>query len=99
MPIRGFFDFVKVVVEVAAQEYILHITLHHIIEDGWSFAVLLRELAAFYSGEKLAPLTVQYADFAVWEQKRFAAGSEDLEEGLKFWRQRLGSEIPVLVSF
>ena len=60
---------------LSEQEHVLLITLHHIISDGWSMNVLVRELAALYkafsagSPSPLAELPIQYADFAVWQRK------------------------------
>jgi amino acid adenylation domain-containing protein len=69
------------------------LTLHHIITDGWSDQVLLRELRtlyqAFVNGQPspLAPLTVQYADYALW-QRQWLWG-EVLEVQLAYWRRQL----------
>jgi amino acid adenylation domain-containing protein len=82
------------------QEHILLVTTHHIVSDGWSAGIFLRELSALYGaflrGEPspLAELPVQYADFAVW-QREWLRG-EVLEEQLDYWKQRLGGELPVL---
>ncbi|NNB93012.1 non-ribosomal peptide synthase/polyketide synthase [Corallococcus exiguus] len=71
----------------------LLVTLHHIVSDGWSVGVMVRELAALYrafiSGQPapLPPLPVQYADFAAW-QRQWLQG-EVLQSQLDFWRQQL----------
>ncbi|MBZ5606244.1 MAG: AMP-binding protein [Acidobacteriia bacterium] len=63
---------------IGAAEHALLLTMHHIVSDGWSTAVLYRELCALYRafrrGEPspLSPLPIQYADFAAWERKRIA---------------------------
>ncbi|HSF43897.1 MAG TPA: amino acid adenylation domain-containing protein, partial [Thermoanaerobaculia bacterium] len=72
----------------------LVLDLHHIVTDGWSAGVLLREIAALYAGTGLAPLPVQYADFAVW-QRGWLTG-ETLERLLGHWRERLAGPLPVL---
>jgi amino acid adenylation domain-containing protein len=77
-------------VRLAEREHLLLVTLHHIVSDGWSMGVLLRELAALYPafsrGEPspLPELPVQYADFACW-QRRWSHG----EEQLAYWKQAL----------
>ena len=77
----------------APEAHVLAMTLHHIVGDGWSTGVLLRELAVLYSafarGEPspLAPLPIQYADFAAWQEAR-AAGPEVARQ-LAYWRERL----------
>jgi amino acid adenylation domain-containing protein len=78
---------------LAAEEHVLLITLHHIISDGWSTGVLLREIgalgAAFVAGRPspLPELPVQYADFAVW-QRGWLQGAV-LDEQLGAWTRRL----------
>ncbi|MFC4047951.1 amino acid adenylation domain-containing protein, partial [Dactylosporangium siamense] len=68
-------------------EQLLVLAMHHVVGDEWSAGVLQRELRALYAGEVLAPLPVQYADFAVW-QRQWLSG-EVLEGQLGFWRERL----------
>jgi amino acid adenylation domain-containing protein len=82
------------------QEQILLLTMHHIISDGWSMGVILRELAALYkafsAGEPspLPDLPIQYADFAVW-QRNWLQG-EVLETQLGYWKQQLDNAPPLL---
>jgi len=83
-----------------AREHLLLLTLHHIISDGWSMGVLLREIAALYPaflrGEPspLPELALQYADFAVW-QRGWLQGAV-LEAQLDFWRRQLAGAPQVL---
>ncbi len=74
--------------------HVLSLALHHIVSDGWSMAVLLREVSALYRGEHLAAAALQYGDYAVW-QREWLSGSA-LDEQLAYWRTRLGDEHPVL---
>ncbi|MEW6737530.1 MAG: amino acid adenylation domain-containing protein, partial [Acidobacteriota bacterium] len=77
-------------------EYILLFTMHHIISDGWSMGVMVKEVAALYqtylSGEPspLTELSIQYADYAVWQRERLQG--EVLEQQLHYWKHQLGSE-------
>ena len=81
-------------------EYLLLLTVHHIVADGWSMGVLVREVAALYeafcSGQPspLPELSVQYADYAVW-QTNWLQG-EVLEAKLADWKQQLGQILPPL---
>lgn len=77
------------------QTQYLVLLMHHIIGDGWSNEILVREIVtSYFIGEAaLAPLVIQYADYAVW-QRKYISG-EVLEKQLKYWRQRL-AEVPVL---
>ncbi|WP_143265067.1 condensation domain-containing protein, partial [Amycolatopsis lexingtonensis] len=78
---------------LAPDDHVLTLVLHHIVTDGWSAGVLLRELAALYRDEELPPLPVQYADYAVWQRRRLEGA--ELEEQLSYWRHRLDG-LPVL---
>ncbi len=87
--------------QLAEAEHVLLWTMHHIISDGWSLGVMGRELAALYeayqTGESspLPELTIQYADFAVW-QRQWLQGAV-LEKQLQYWRAQLGGELPELL--
>ena len=85
---------------MSAEEYILLLTLHHIVFDGWSMGVLMRELAALYDAyctggsSPLPELPIQYPDFALW-QHNWLQG-EACQEQLSYWLQQLGGDLPVL---
>ncbi|HEX3529757.1 MAG TPA: non-ribosomal peptide synthase/polyketide synthase, partial [Thermoanaerobaculia bacterium] len=82
-----------VLLRLGPGEHVLLLTMHHIISDGWSIGVLLREMAALYAavdrGEPspLPELPVQYPDFAWW-QRRWLQG-ETLARLLAYWRGHL----------
>ncbi|MGH8241032.1 MAG: condensation domain-containing protein, partial [Steroidobacteraceae bacterium] len=79
---------------VRSAEHVLLLTMHHIIADGWSKGVLVRELAELYSAFRegrdsaLKPLPIQYADYAQWQRHQWSQG-ETLERQLSYWRERL----------
>ena len=85
--------------EMEERHHVLLITMHHIITDGWSMPILLRELIEFYrasvSGEKprLQELAIQYADFAVW-QRQWLTG-DLLDREADYWKQRLQGMEPL----
>ncbi len=79
---------------LSPEDHAAAITLHHIVSDGWSMGVLIRELGALYQGEALEELPVQYADFALW-QREWLQG-ETLERQLGWWRERLAGAPPLL---
>jgi amino acid adenylation domain-containing protein len=74
------------------EEHLFLLSMHHIVSDGASVDVLVRELSALYRGESLPPLPLQYADFAVWQRSRL----QDLERDLGWWRERLAGAPVVL---
>ena len=81
------------VLQLGETEYVLLLTMHHIISDGWSLGVFIRELTelyqAFCTGKPpvLPELPVQYADFALW-QRQWLTG-EILETQLDYWKEQL----------
>jgi len=76
------------------QEWVVLLAMHHIISDGWSMGVMLRELAILYEASlqsrdpELPPLEIQYADFAAW-QREYLSG-EVLKREFDYWKKRLG---------
>lgn len=85
---------------VTGQEHVLLFTLHHIVADGWSVDIFLQELSTLYRGQiqgqppVLAPLAIQYADYALW-QRSWLQG-EVLQRQLAYWRQQLSGAPTVL---
>lgn len=87
--------------KLAANDHLLVLTMHHIVSDGWSVGIAVRELIAGYNSVltqstlALPPLSLQYADFALW-QREYLGGSA-LEPQLEFWRNQL-KDAPVLIN-
>ncbi|HEX8904354.1 MAG TPA: condensation domain-containing protein, partial [Longimicrobiaceae bacterium] len=85
---------------LASDDHLLHLTTHHTVFDGWSAAVFGRELAALYDafarGEPspLAPLPVQYADYAAWQRGWMTDAAA--EPQVAYWRGRLEGAPPLL---
>jgi amino acid adenylation domain-containing protein len=88
------------ILQLNDKNYYLIITLHHIIADGWSISILLKELTVLYeafSSGKLSPLPelpIQYRDFVNWQRKWI--DSERIQPLLTYWKQKLQSELPVM---
>jgi amino acid adenylation domain-containing protein len=82
------------------EKHILLINMHHIISDGWSIGVFIRELShlygAFVAGKEatLPTLPIRYADFAVW-QRQWLQGKV-LGTQLEYWKQQLADAPPLL---
>ena len=82
------------------QEHLLVLNVHHIVTDGWSVGVFFRELTTLYHAysqgqpSPLPELSIQYADFAVW-QRQWLQG-DILETQLTYWKRQLGTIPPVL---
>ncbi|HEV3050272.1 MAG TPA: condensation domain-containing protein, partial [Longimicrobium sp.] len=78
---------------LGAEDHVLLASMHHIVSDGLSVGVLLRELTVLYEAYRegrespLAELAVQYADYAAWQRQHLAG--ESLERQLSYWKDRL----------
>ncbi|MDR0217265.1 MAG: amino acid adenylation domain-containing protein, partial [Enterobacteriaceae bacterium] len=87
--------------QLADEAHLLLLTVHHIIADGWSIGIFVRELGTLYhailTGDDapLPPLPVQYADYALWQREWLQ--NNLLTEQQDFWRSRL-QDAPALLS-
>ncbi|QWP75372.1 amino acid adenylation domain-containing protein [Lysobacter sp. K5869] len=83
------------------RRHVLLLTQHHLISDGWSVGVLVRELGELYAAARerrearLAPLPIQYADYAAWQCAQ--AGGDAWQRELDYWAERL-SGAPALLE-
>ena len=86
-------------IRVDRAEHVLLITMHHIVSDGWSMDVLLRELSALYrayredAADPLPALPIQYADYAVWQRSQLS--SAVLQNQIAYWQRTLAGIAPV----
>ncbi|MGY0035040.1 condensation domain-containing protein [Pedobacter sp. NJ-S-72] len=84
---------------VAENEELLVIVMHHIASDGWSLSVIVKELTALYHAythdqvPALSMLTVQYADYAIW-QKTYISG-DLLADQQAYWKNQLAGLEPL----
>jgi amino acid adenylation domain-containing protein len=87
-------------IQLADEEHILVLVMHHIITDGWSMNVFFKELAALYAGfvdghaPDLPKLNVSYRDFTKW-QTEYVNG-ESLKEQIQYWTKKLHGAEPTL---
>ena len=78
---------------VDSDEHVLLVTMHHIISDGWSMGVFIRELTQLYAayrekrGNPLDPLEIQYADYVQWQRNNLQGDA--LDRQLRYWRDQL----------
>ncbi|NOX38153.1 MAG: amino acid adenylation domain-containing protein, partial [Calditrichaeota bacterium] len=85
---------------LAPEEHVLFVVMHHIISDGWSVGVFIREFSELYAARlqkrepRLPELPIQYVDFAQWQRKWLSG--ENRKKQLDYWKQVLGEEPPVL---
>src|SRR5262249_41648348 len=82
-------------------EYTLLITMHHIVSDGWSIGLFVTELSRLYEAylqgaeDPLEPVTVQYADYALWQQSWLEGGV--LKKQRQYWKEAL-TGVPALLD-
>jgi amino acid adenylation domain-containing protein len=87
-------------VRLTDEDYLLLVTLHHIVGDRWSILVLRRELAQLYEAfsqkqpSPLPDLPIQFADFALWERRLME--SELMQTQLTYWKNQLAAPLPQL---
>jgi amino acid adenylation domain-containing protein len=80
-------------IRMAEDEHVFLWAMHHIIADGWSMGIAMKELAAYYDAFRkrvpapLAPLPIQSVDFAAWQ--RSCLSGESLEDHVAFWKEEL----------
>ncbi|GLB07639.1 nonribosomal peptide synthase [Aspergillus tubingensis] len=88
------------VVRVSSQEHVLSLVIHHIIADGWSLGVVLRELALFYSESlrgknpslRLPPLPIHYRGYSLWQRQEGQIRQQ--QRHLAYWTQQLRGSHP-----
>ncbi len=88
------------ILQLNTTEYVVLLTMHHIISDGWSIEILTKELVTLYEAfskgqsSPLPKLPIQYADFAIWQRQWLTVEMQEAQ--LAYWRQQLGGNLPVL---
>jgi tyrocidine synthetase III len=86
--------------QITNNEWIFIYVMHHIISDGWSMGILIKELSLFYNacirGEdhSLKPLRIQYKDYAAWQQEQLSG--EALKTHREYWLKQFEGDLPVL---
>ncbi|GAX45370.1 non-ribosomal peptide synthase [Tolypothrix sp. NIES-4075] len=89
------------ILQLGQNSYVLLVTMHHIISDGWSIGIFIQELSTLYqtflsqTSSTLPELPIQYADFAQW-QRQWLSG-EVLDSQLNYWKQQLAG-VPALLE-
>ncbi|MBW4454436.1 MAG: amino acid adenylation domain-containing protein [Nostoc indistinguendum CM1-VF10] len=87
-------------IQLSETDYVVLLTMHHIISDGWSTGIFIKELTALYTAfcqgqpSPLSELPIQYADFAIWQRKWLQG--EVLQTQLDYWKQQLSGNLPIL---
>ena len=86
--------------QLADELHVLLFVIHHIVNDGWSFGVFVREIAAIYTAlaagkpADLPALPISYIDYTRWQRKRMAGPTG--QEQLAYWKTQLSADLPPL---
>src|SRR6185437_8992276 len=89
-----------VVWQASEHKWVLLYVMHHIISDGWSMGILIRDLLKLYNSyrmgkrEELVPLPIQYKDYAVWQQQQLTAIG--MQAHKRYWLDQMSGDVPVL---
>jgi hypothetical protein len=92
--------FRAVLLHLGPKEHVLMLTFHHIVGDGWSNGLVVRELGQFYDAlarnktDQLPPLAFHYADYALWQQAWLK--TPQFEKQLDYWKEAMKDDLPVL---
>jgi acyl carrier protein len=81
-------------IKPAENQYILAVDMPHIISDGLSHEILIKEFICLYRGEKLSPLKIQYKDYSQWQVVKSQLGQ--LKDREQYWLNRFTGDLPVL---
>ncbi|WP_113970949.1 non-ribosomal peptide synthetase [Rossellomorea aquimaris] len=80
--------------KLAEEKHLFLFDMHHIISDGISMNIFIKEFSDLYTGKELSTLKLQYKDFSEWQNEMLASGSfKDQEE---YWRGEFSDTVPVL---
>lgn len=77
---------------VEKNRYRLLMVMHHLVSDGWSVDIFMRDLVSAYQSIELEPLEIQYVDYAIWQNALLKAGKDQAH--LDFWRDEIGTQQP-----
>ena len=87
--------------QLTDSKWVFTYLMHHIISDGWSMGIFIKELLVLYNAfnkneiPELLPLRIQYKDYAVWQQAQLSSGA--FEAHNKYWQAQFQGKLPVLV--
>lgn len=81
-------------VKLSSHKHVFLFSIHHIVCDQWSLDVMLKDLTSLYQQHPLTPLTLQYKDYAAWQNAQLR--SESMQQHYAYWRKKIGGELTVL---
>lgn len=85
------------IIKLKEEKHLLMVDMHHIITDGVSIEIFVKEFSALYNGEELPLLRIQYRDYAMWQSISSEKGKESRQRQKEFWLKEFEGEMPLLV--
>jgi amino acid adenylation domain-containing protein/FkbM family methyltransferase len=82
------------IIKIEQQRHVFMFQMHHIVTDGVSMTVFVKDFSESYSGMGLPPLALQYKDFSRWQHERLTSGAFKKQE--EYWMNLLSGDLPVL---
>ncbi|MGE5343489.1 MAG: amino acid adenylation domain-containing protein [Candidatus Omnitrophota bacterium] len=82
--------------ELEEKKYILIVDMHHIVSDGMSTGIFIKDFIALYQGEMLPPLKFHYKDYSEWQHALWTGKPELKQKQEGYWLKQFESEVPVL---
>lgn len=80
--------------KVSENKHIMLLDMHHIISDGVSMNVLIKEICSYYKGDTVETLRIQYKDYSIWQNQLLQ--SDTMKKQEEYWINKFNGEIPVL---
>ncbi len=81
-------------VQLEVDKHVLLFDTHHIISDGTSMDILIRDFVSLYEGRELPKLPIQYKDFSTWQNELITSGTIENQE--QYWLETFAGSVPVL---
>ncbi|MFC2146024.1 amino acid adenylation domain-containing protein, partial [Acidobacteriota bacterium] len=81
-------------IELEKTKHLMMLDMHHVVNDGISHNLLVRDFSAFYNGKELAPLRVQYKDFSQWQNRE--KQKKEIQKQENYWLKKFDGNIPLL---
>jgi amino acid adenylation domain-containing protein len=81
-------------VKIETRKHILVVDLHHMVSDGTSIGILIRDFMDYYEKKTLCPLKIQYRDYTEWQKKNIKDKRKEIEKKESYWITQLKGELP-----
>ncbi len=84
------------IIKIEDKKHILMVDTHHVVSDGVSQGILIKDFISIYASKELPPLEIQYKDYSEWQNHQYVKEAETMKKQEEFWLKQFSGEIPVL---